>query len=297
MSSLGKGLAAASIGCLLECRGLKVTIQKLDPYINVDPGTMNPFQHGEVYVTDDEGDLTAVSVTPTTWAMSVLWTYRASDAASHGVAFTPGGDLIYFSDDDDTLYAVARIDHYDMERTTSFDAGDLVWSVSVGTITATPVIHAGCVYVPYQSSGTDYVKAVYLDAGTVKWTRSLGSNSGSTMPSLVPWTGTTLCAVDSDGDTYKIKTSDGTNVASMVSATSTIYAPPILSNGNMILMNHDGTNEPTLSKWSGTASASGSYDLAGTDYCYSPMAMGYDQASGVDRTYVLTGDGKLQMVR
>lgn len=53
MSSLGKGLAAASIGCLLECRGLKITLQKLDPYINVDPGTMNPFQHGEVYVTDD----------------------------------------------------------------------------------------------------------------------------------------------------------------------------------------------------------------------------------------------------
>lgn len=53
MSSLGKGLAAASIGCLLECRGLRVNLQKLDPYINVDPGTMNPFQHGEVYVTDD----------------------------------------------------------------------------------------------------------------------------------------------------------------------------------------------------------------------------------------------------
>ena len=53
LSSLGKGLAAASIGCLLECRGLSVTNQKLDPYINVDPGTMNPFQHGEVYVTDD----------------------------------------------------------------------------------------------------------------------------------------------------------------------------------------------------------------------------------------------------
>ncbi len=53
MSSLGKGLAAASIGCLLECRGLKVNLQKLDPYIHVDPGTMNPFQHGEVYVTDD----------------------------------------------------------------------------------------------------------------------------------------------------------------------------------------------------------------------------------------------------
>ncbi|MBN1932543.1 MAG: CTP synthase [Desulfobacterales bacterium] len=53
LSSLGKGLAAASIGLLLECRGLKVTHQKLDPYINVDPGTMNPFQHGEVFVTDD----------------------------------------------------------------------------------------------------------------------------------------------------------------------------------------------------------------------------------------------------
>jgi CTP synthase len=53
LSSLGKGLAAASIGALMESRGLKVTLQKLDPYINVDPGTMNPFQHGEVYVTDD----------------------------------------------------------------------------------------------------------------------------------------------------------------------------------------------------------------------------------------------------
>lgn len=53
LSSLGKGLASASIGALLESRGLTVTFQKLDPYINVDPGTMNPFQHGEVYVTDD----------------------------------------------------------------------------------------------------------------------------------------------------------------------------------------------------------------------------------------------------
>ena len=53
LSSLGKGLAAASIGALLKTRGLKVTIQKLDPYINVDPGTMNPLQHGEVFVTDD----------------------------------------------------------------------------------------------------------------------------------------------------------------------------------------------------------------------------------------------------
>lgn len=53
LSSLGKGLAAAAIGALLESRGLTVTMQKLDPYINVDPGTMNPFQHGEVFVTDD----------------------------------------------------------------------------------------------------------------------------------------------------------------------------------------------------------------------------------------------------
>jgi CTP synthase len=53
VSSLGKGIAAASIGCLLESRGLKVTCQKFDPYLNVDPGTMSPFQHGEVFVTDD----------------------------------------------------------------------------------------------------------------------------------------------------------------------------------------------------------------------------------------------------
>ena len=53
VSSLGKGIAAASIGLLLKSRGLRVTIQKFDPYINVDPGTMNPYQHGEVYVTDD----------------------------------------------------------------------------------------------------------------------------------------------------------------------------------------------------------------------------------------------------
>jgi CTP synthase len=53
VSSLGKGLAAASIGCLLECRGLRVNLMKFDPYLNVDPGTMSPFQHGEVFVTDD----------------------------------------------------------------------------------------------------------------------------------------------------------------------------------------------------------------------------------------------------
>src|SRR4029450_6888271 len=53
VSSLGKGLAAASLGALLENRGLKITMMKLDPYINVDPGTMSPMQHGEVFVTDD----------------------------------------------------------------------------------------------------------------------------------------------------------------------------------------------------------------------------------------------------
>ena len=55
-SSLGKGLTASSLGRLLKTRGLRVTMQKLDPYINVDPGTMNPFQHGEVFVTDDGGE-------------------------------------------------------------------------------------------------------------------------------------------------------------------------------------------------------------------------------------------------
>lgn len=53
VSGLGKGITAASIGRLLKARGLKVTMQKFDPYINVDPGTMSPYQHGEVFVTDD----------------------------------------------------------------------------------------------------------------------------------------------------------------------------------------------------------------------------------------------------
>jgi CTP synthase len=56
-SGLGKGLAGSSLGRLLKARGLKVTMQKLDPYINVDPGTMNPFEHGEVFVTDDGGEM------------------------------------------------------------------------------------------------------------------------------------------------------------------------------------------------------------------------------------------------
>ena len=53
VSSLGKGILSAGLGALLETRGLKISITKADPYINVDPGTMNPFQHGEVFVTDD----------------------------------------------------------------------------------------------------------------------------------------------------------------------------------------------------------------------------------------------------
>src|SRR5512145_64398 len=59
VSSLGKGIASASLGAILEARGLDLTLMKLDPYINVDPGTMSPFQHGEVFVTDDgtEADL------------------------------------------------------------------------------------------------------------------------------------------------------------------------------------------------------------------------------------------------
>src|SRR5687767_2678175 len=55
-SSLGKGITASSLGRLLKARGLRVTMQKLDPYVNVDPGTMNPFQHGEVFVTEDGGE-------------------------------------------------------------------------------------------------------------------------------------------------------------------------------------------------------------------------------------------------
>ena len=53
VSGLGKGMTAASLGRLLKARGLRVTMQKFDPYLNIDPGTMNPIQHGEVFVTDD----------------------------------------------------------------------------------------------------------------------------------------------------------------------------------------------------------------------------------------------------
>ena len=63
VSSLGKGLTASSLGQLLTARGLQVTMQKLDPYLNVDPGTMNPFQHGEVFVTEDGAETTSTSAT------------------------------------------------------------------------------------------------------------------------------------------------------------------------------------------------------------------------------------------
>ena len=56
VSSLGKGITAASLGRLLKSRGYKIAMQKCDPYLNVDPGTMNPFQHGEVFVTDNGGE-------------------------------------------------------------------------------------------------------------------------------------------------------------------------------------------------------------------------------------------------
>ena len=71
VSSLGKGITAASIGLLLKSRGLKVINQKFDPYLNIDPGTMNPFQHGEVYVTEDGGKRIL-----TLGTMNVLPTFR-----------------------------------------------------------------------------------------------------------------------------------------------------------------------------------------------------------------------------
>jgi CTP synthase (UTP-ammonia lyase) len=90
LSSLGKGLASASIGALLEARGLKITFQKLDPYINVDPGTMNPFQHGEVYVTDDgaETDLDLPKITTIPPVESIIRSLpRSAEAITWGGPF------------------------------------------------------------------------------------------------------------------------------------------------------------------------------------------------------------------
>ena len=72
VSGLGKGIAAASIGALLETRGLSISLMKLDPYINVDAGTMNPFQHGEVFVTEDGGKPTW------TWGITSVFPVRFS---------------------------------------------------------------------------------------------------------------------------------------------------------------------------------------------------------------------------
>ena len=74
VSSLGKGLAAASLGTLLELRGLRVVFQKFDPYLNVDPGTMNPFQHGEVYVLNDGADVTGDQII--VWCKENLAAYK-----------------------------------------------------------------------------------------------------------------------------------------------------------------------------------------------------------------------------
>ena len=63
VSSLGKGIASASLGALLQARGYKVLLRKLEPYINVDPGTMNPFQHGEVFVTEDGAETESILAT------------------------------------------------------------------------------------------------------------------------------------------------------------------------------------------------------------------------------------------
>jgi hypothetical protein len=78
VSSLGKGIAAASLGLLLKQRGLRVAIQKFDPYLNVDPGTMSPYQHGEVFVTDDGARPISTSVTT---SVSSTRTSRAKTAS------------------------------------------------------------------------------------------------------------------------------------------------------------------------------------------------------------------------
>src|SRR5678815_5920471 len=77
VSSLGKGIAAASLAAILESRGIRVTNIKLDPYINVDPGTMSPFQHGEVFVTEDGAesdlDLSLIHISEPTRLLSISY--------------------------------------------------------------------------------------------------------------------------------------------------------------------------------------------------------------------------------
>ena len=72
VSGLGKGITAASLGRLLKARGYRVTIQKFDPYINVDPGTMSPYQHGEVFVTDDGAETDSTSDTTNASLMKIF---------------------------------------------------------------------------------------------------------------------------------------------------------------------------------------------------------------------------------
>ncbi len=95
VSSLGKGLAAASIGALLEGHGYQVTLQKFDPYINVDPGTMSPYQHGEVYVTDDgaETDLDLGHYERFTHMTATSATNRAMSIACASLSMTHGPSM------------------------------------------------------------------------------------------------------------------------------------------------------------------------------------------------------------
>ncbi len=96
VSSLGKGIASASLGAILEARGLKISMVKLDPYINVDPGTMSPFQHGEVFVTADgtETDLdlghTSASCArpPAATAISRPAAFTSASSPRNGAAIT-----------------------------------------------------------------------------------------------------------------------------------------------------------------------------------------------------------------
>jgi len=86
VSSLGKGITAASLGRLLKARGLKVQVQKFDPYINVDPGTMSPFQHGEVFVTEDGAETTSTSATTSASSTRTSRAPRTTPPARSGIA-------------------------------------------------------------------------------------------------------------------------------------------------------------------------------------------------------------------
>jgi CTP synthase len=83
VSSLGKGLASAALGALLQARGYRVRLRKLDPYLNVDPGTMSPYQHGEVFVTDD-GAETGATTSPQGKSIS-----RSSRRSGEGITSAP----------------------------------------------------------------------------------------------------------------------------------------------------------------------------------------------------------------